>query len=215
MERLRKKIIFLVRSSIVLLCIPVAAAQSYCSLTVQVETKAGLRPEVPVTVLESNGRKIEKEQSPTKSVHFCDLGILPVTVIVGVNGCNQVVINDVPLSWHEPYTLKVTHDYESCMKETLPPSRPKCKILFRVMNSRKEWVSKGTIDFDTGKRAPLHTDNSGRAFLSADIDGKIEGFASAAGLSAKHFSITCPTSRIHEEILTLEDLKKDRSESKN
>lgn len=91
-------------------------AQEYCSLRAQVVAPNGKRPEAQVEVREEDGRRIEKEQAPGHDLAFCDLGILPVTVIVGLKDC-EVVISDVYLRWGKPYTLKVVYDEENCMDD--------------------------------------------------------------------------------------------------
>src|SRR5947209_3380614 len=77
--------------------------QTACSLAVRVLTPDGQRPEAPVSVKEENGH-IHVDEQEDGDVHFCALGILPVTVTVGSDGlCNQVVVRNVPVTWDEPY----------------------------------------------------------------------------------------------------------------
>ena len=61
------------------------SAQNKCSLVVRVLSPNGQRIEVPVSVQEKNGN-IEQKDQEGGDVRFCDLGILPVTVIVGKDG---------------------------------------------------------------------------------------------------------------------------------
>src|SRR5947208_15002194 len=102
MERLHKVVkvgtLFAVLSSL-----QGAIAADYCSLAVRVLSPDNRRPvEVPVSVREKSGRVVEKETT-TEDVKFCDLGISPVTVTVGNDTCNQVVVRDVPIEWKEQY----------------------------------------------------------------------------------------------------------------
>lgn len=117
---------------------PCLASQGYCSLRVRVLAPNGQRPEAPVSVREKSGRKEEKMQGISEDVLFCDLGILPVTVVVGQEGCFQVVVKDVPLSWSQPYMLRVTYDAETCTEEKLPQPKPLCRALFEGHGSRWE-----------------------------------------------------------------------------
>ena len=69
-----------------------AVAADYCSLAVRVISPDQRRPvEVLVSGSEKSGRVIEKETT-SEDVKFCDLGITPVTVTVGGDTCNQVVV---------------------------------------------------------------------------------------------------------------------------
>jgi hypothetical protein len=104
-------------------------AREYCSLRIGVVTPDGKHPEAQVQVREKNGRRIEKEQAPGHDLAFCDLGILPVTVIVGLKDC-EVVVSDVYLRWGKPYTLKVVYDEENCMDDRPKPPKPLCQTLW-------------------------------------------------------------------------------------
>ena len=178
-------------------------AQNYCSLRVSVLAPNGQRPEVPVEVREKNGRKIEKEQDITTDLQFCDLGILPVTVVVGLQGCNQVVINDVPLRWKEPYTLKVTYDPKLCMDHRVPPPTPYCEVLLRITGPDGKWISNATVAFDDPTRPQLRTDSAGRAFDLVKLNGILKGTVTAPGYAPKTFSVACSDVKSHEEILKL------------
>jgi len=180
------------------------AAQDYCSLKVRVLTPKGERPEALVAVQERNGRNLEKEQGLSDDVQFCDLGLLPVTVVVGLKGCNQIVVNDVPLSWREPYLLTVTWDFEPCLEEKPPAPVPVCEVLFRVSGPDGRWLDKATVSFDAPTRPPLQTDSSGRARTLISVDQRLEGSVSVPGNSPKKFSVGCSRSEpIHEEMVTL------------
>jgi hypothetical protein len=91
------KLVFVGGIGLCLLGAPVVfCAQSYCSLKIQVLTPDGKSPAALVEVREENGRKIEKEQIPGHDLEFCDLGILPVTVVVGIKDC-ELRISEVYL----------------------------------------------------------------------------------------------------------------------
>ncbi len=146
MERLYQLVLLFGAAVYFLGAAPSLAAKDYCSLRVRVLAPNGQRPLVLVTVYEKSGRKVEKRQGPSEDLQFCDLGIEPVTVVVGLKGCNQVVINDVPLSWQEPYTLKVIHDYVSCMREEGPPPKPVCEVLLRIARHRRKVDRQGDFE---------------------------------------------------------------------
>jgi hypothetical protein len=178
------------------------SAQNYCSLRVQVLTPSGQRPGALVEVRERNGRKIEKEQAPGHDLEFCDLGLLPVTVVVGLKDC-EVVISDVNLSWGQPYTLKVTYDQERCMDERPKAPKPFCRVLLRVNTPVKKWISAATVKFDESSRPPMQTDQSGRALFSVGLNERVHGFVTASGYNSKEFSVACSEPKDQEEMLTL------------
>jgi hypothetical protein len=181
---------------------PPSAAKDYCSLRVRVLAPNGQRPEVRVTVREISGRKLEKRQGFSEDLEFCDLGIEPVTVVVGLKGCNQIVINDVPLSWQEPYTLKVTYDYEPCMQEKPPPPKPVCEVLFRVAGADEKWIDNAIVKIDEPALPQSQTDKAGRAFVIVGLNERLRGSVSAPGYSQKEFSFVCSETP-HEEVVKL------------
>jgi hypothetical protein len=180
------------------------AAKGYCSLTISVLNPKGQRIEVPIEVREKKGRTVSKQQLPaTGEVQFCDLGILPVDVIVGIEGCNQVLIRDVPLDWEEPYRLKVMYDSEPCLRDSPHPPKPYCKVLLRVADADGRWITKANIKFDQPGRKELITDSAGRAFGLLIVNDTLSGAVSAPGYGVTKFSIRCAEVENQEELVKL------------
>lgn len=177
-------------------------AQGYCSLKVQVLSPNGERPEAQVEVQEQNGRKIHKEQAPGHDLEFCDLGVLPVKVIVGLKDCS-VTISDVYLRWQRPYTLKVTYDQKNCMDERPKPSKPLCQVLLRVNSSSQEWINGATVKFDEPSLSPIQTDDAGRALFVGLKGDSVRGSISAPGFATLKFAVECGEVQVQEKILTL------------
>src|ERR1700722_6017722 len=106
-----------------------ASAADYCSLTVEVRTPDGKRPEANVTVLQHDGHELY-QMAERGDARFCGLGLRPVTVKVGGDGtCNQVVVHDVPLYWEKEHHVKVVYDVMPCLVEP-PKVRRFCTYLF-------------------------------------------------------------------------------------
>jgi hypothetical protein len=179
-----------------------ARPQTYCALTVQVVAPNGRHPEASVEVLEKSGRKIEKDQPPGGVARFCDLGILPVTVTVGLKDC-EVVVRDVYLKWREPYTLNVSYDPENCMDEALPSSLPNCKFLIRVNDSKSEWISGAVLRFEDSQRSSITTDKWGRVFFVVRTGTELRGSVTADGFVSQDFSVGCYKVGTQEKYLTL------------
>lgn len=180
-----------------------AVGQDYCALHIQVVSAHGTRPEATVAVTERTGRRFQKEQRPNQSVEFCELGFLPVTVTVGVPGCNQVTVSDVRLRWKEPRWLKVIWDAEFCQDERPKPPIPYCEVLFRIIEPDGTFVRHATVQFDDAKRSSLRTDSAGRARALINKDDGLYGSATASGHDSKRFSILCREPGKQEEFLTL------------
>jgi hypothetical protein len=203
MERLYRVMLLFVMVACWLNATPSLSAKDYCSLKVRVVTPDGRQFPVSVTVYEQSGRKIEKEQAPPHDLQFCDLGILPVKVVVGDSGCHEIVVRDVRNYWQEPYTLKVTYDPEHCMRELPPLPQPLCEVLFRISGSDGGWIDKAAVIFDQPSLGRLQTDSAGRALLVARLENRIRGSVSARGFALREFSIDCSKSGEYENNLTL------------
>ena len=204
MERLYQTVI------VSLLCYLVTAGQAgclfgqnVCSLAVRVLSPDGKRPEVAVSVEEKSGRREEVDQEDS-DVQFCDLGGLPVTVKVGDDGtCNQVVIRGVPVSWNQPYLLVVTYDPEACPKDVPSSPVPTCRIVFRVSNTRGEWIKGAMIKIDQPSPTELKADLFGRASFVVALSEESSGWAENRG-GRTHFKFVCTRREpIHEEFLTV------------
>lgn len=179
-------------------------AADYCSLTVRVLSPDHRRPlEVLVSVQERSGRVVEKE-TKSQDLPFCDLGITPVTVTVGSDVCNQVIVRDVPLEWREQYVLAVTYDPEPCMPERPPVPVPVCQVLFRVSDAQSRWIEKASIYLQDPGHSTMETDSAGRAVQVLKVGERLMGRVGARGYVSRSFSISCPRSeQVHEEHIKL------------
>ena len=182
-----------------------AMAADYCSLAVRVLAPDQRRPpEVLISVREKSGRVIEKETT-SEDVKFCDLGIAPVTVTVGGDSCNQVVVRDVPLAWEEQYLLTITYDPEPCMTEMPPTPVPVCRVLFRISDSKGKWLDGSSIRFQGSHFSPRETDVAGRALLTMKVGDRAAGTVTSNGYAGKAFSVSCSrTEPVREEPIRLE-----------
>jgi hypothetical protein len=175
-----------------------ARAQGYCSLKVEVTSPGGGNVAAQVFVEERNGN-VEYRLLKGHEVTFCDLGILPVTVKVGVDGsCSQVVVRNVALMWQRESTLKVTFDPGGCPKDAGELPTPVCLVLFRVTDPGSRPAQGAHVRFVDGKQpVDLTTDQYGRAAYSADLDGAVPGVVEASG-AERHFSFRCTRADYHQ-----------------
>jgi len=203
MERLYRVMVLLGMAACWLNVAPSLLAKDYCSLKVRVVAPNGKQFPVYVAVYEQSGRKIEKEQAPPHDLQFCDLGILPVKVVVGTKGCHEIVVDNVRNYWQEPYTLTVTYDPEHCMRELPPPPKALCEVLFRISGADGKWLNKANVKFEKPSLQPLETDSAGRALLITGLDNNIQGSASAPDFMSQKFSIACTESGEYEHVLSL------------
>jgi hypothetical protein len=178
------------------------SAADYCSLAVHVVDPAGRQTEVAVSVQEKNGRLVEREPS-SEDARFCDLGLTPVTVRVAYDSaCDQVVVNDVRLYWHQMSFLTVTYDRTLC-SERVPMLG--CFVLFRVSDNSGRWLDKSSIGFDQPILGPQETDSAGRARIALGPDAIASGTVSSSGFVSQPFAVTCAKDqRVREELIKLE-----------
>lgn len=178
------------------------ASMDWCSLSVRVLSPGGQALQTYVTVREQNGRSIERESSAAGDARFCDLGILPVSVEVGLPGCNQVLVRDVPLLAGEMYQLVVTYDIEPCVQgKRAPPPTPVCEILFRVTDPMENWINGAEVVINETKWEPLRTDKAGRALLMISLGQRLTGMIRAGGYATKRFSLNCTREKSAQELL--------------
>ena len=158
-----------------------AVAADHCSLVVSVVSPQGDDVEAWVTVRDFQGRTIERENVPG-GVRFCELGILPVTVIVGRAACNQVTVRNVPLVWEETYKLKVVFDFARCISHGAPVPVPQCLVLFRIKDDDEEWIEGASVTLLSPSPRVVTSDQYGRAVVGiargADVRGNVwkEGY---------------------------------------
>jgi hypothetical protein len=182
-----------------------SAANDYCSLVVHVVSpERQPQTEVLVSVRETNGRASEKETT-SEGASFCDLGVMPVTVTIGGDTCNQVVVRDVPLVWNEQRLLTVVYDYKPCMPERPLMGAPYCQILFRVATPEGLWIKDASIRFPETQLAERQTDAAGRASLLLKANDRVKVSVISSGFKGKSFFISCPPSELfHDEMVRLE-----------
>lgn len=160
----------------------------YCSLIVKVVNGQGQETEAWVTVEERDGRRLREENVPG-GVRFCDLGILPVTVMVGDPACNQVVVRNVPLYWGETRELKVFYDRDPCLID--PPPVAACRILYRFADPEGNWVRKLTLKVDSPRPEKLETDSFGRVLVRIAAGEELRAVATAEGHRTAELRLTC------------------------
>lgn len=180
-------------------------AADYCSLRVRVLSPDQKRLlEVPVSVRERTGR-VTRLDTTSDDLGFCDLGIVPVTVTVGLHSCNQVVVNDVPLLFGEDYLLTVMYDPEPCEPELPPAPIPVCEVLLRVAGVEGRWINGASVEFQTRELSPRQTDAAGRSLLTLRLNQQVSGVIRASGYTPLAFSVTCSRqSKLQEKTLNLQ-----------
>lgn len=165
-----------------------AVGATYCSLEVRVIDESGQDIEATVKVAEP-GRQVREQLFEGVPVRFCDLGIRPVKVIVGVEGCNRVVIEDVHLDWGETARLLVVYRYYPCDRRL--PSPPGCNVLLRV-RSAKVWAKEIPIFSGPDKRFKVgETDEFGRWMMRLAPNSHQELFIDGGTLGSASSSVDC------------------------
>lgn len=168
-------------------------AQDHCSLIVTVDEPAGRGIGVDVTVMTADGRKVRKGTVPgDDGAKFCDLGILPVTVVVGNEMCSQVILRNVQLQWSKTTTSRVFLDRSRCMIDGPPPPVPVCEVFLQVRDPNDDWVNKATVSLKTPFEGHYATDKYGRVRLLVKRETELTGSISIKGYRTQEFTVTCP-----------------------
>lgn len=174
----------------------------YCSLVVKVLNREGQETEAWVTVEERDGRRLREENAPG-GLRFCDLGILPVTVMVGDPACNQVIVRNVPLEWQQTRELRILYDREPCLIDR-PPS-PVCEFVLRFANAEGNWVKGVSLTVKGGPHErQIAGDTFGRIHVAVPIREERLVVATANGYQAEELRLPCtPENLLTERKITL------------
>ena len=175
-------------------------AVAYCSLSVKVENPHGGLVETRVIVEEQNGVKTEQMTTREPS-RFCGLGITPVSIIVGRDGCNQVIVRKVPLSWDETRHLSIIYDEAPCQVDVPPVAA--CAILLRVVAVNHGPLGKVLFKAQKPFPASYNADEYGRIFVRVAAGLELSGVISATGYQPAEIRIPCISKnyRVEERIV--------------
>lgn len=160
----------------------------YCSLVVRVLDRQGEDTEAWVTVEERDGRRLREENAPG-GLRFCDLGILPVTVMVGDPACNQVIVRNVPLEWRQTRELRILYDREPCLIDRPPVAA--CRILYRFADPGGNWVKGVSLRVDSPYPEELRGDSFGRVLVRIAAGEELRAQAMADGYRAAELRLAC------------------------
>ncbi len=152
-----------------------------------------------------DGNRPEVEAlSCSQGVDFCDLGIVPVAVTVGPEGCNQVTVKDVPVNYRETLNLLVVYDPVACRHEGPRLGRPPCRILLRVLEGDGwNWLAGAAVKSSSVKDGSV-TDSAGRLLINAHRGDHIVGLVQLNGYETARFTYDClGLSSDHELLIRL------------
>lgn len=157
------------------------AAAEHCSLTVQVNAVRERSYPVKIVVEENNGRRVFVEAISSDPVAICDLGILPVKVVVGGRGCAQVVVSDVPLVWNVTRRLVIGYDDRSCNTGEIPVAA--CKLLLRFVDQKGRPLPSTVFRMEKPRSQVLTSDIAGRLLVIVGVGADLRGLAQFSGAS--------------------------------
>jgi hypothetical protein len=186
---------------------PALQAAEYCSLIVKVVDGRGYERSAPTVVKERSGREtvLLDRDYQSGGFRFCDLGLSPVTVTVGRNGCPQgVAVYNVPLTWGTTRSIAVTYN-DACHLADMAtgwygsgPRYYSCDALFRFRGDHGEPIS-GVVM----RPGPWRADSYGRVHVSMISDGEpLIWTASAPGYKSIELGRACSkeTPMIEEDL---------------
>jgi hypothetical protein len=122
-------------------------------------------------------------------VKFCDLGIVPVTVMVGDPACNQVIVRNVPLEWQQTRELRILYEREPCLIDRPPVAA--CSILYRFADPGGKWIRGISVQVDRPRPEKLRGDVFGRVLVSIAADEELRAFAAAHGFLPAELRLSC------------------------
>lgn len=178
-----------------------AVAQESCSLVVRVVGKDDIPLSgVRVIVLEASGI-VSLERTAVGEARFCGLGVRPVEVKVGESTCNQVLVQNVPLSWNTVRELKVT--YTRCPIEE-SSTVPLCSVLFRFRDQNEQWIPNVAFSPPPPRSTESKSDQFGRLMLRMARGEQIHLRTVHPGFLSEDLDLTCDRNLIGQErIMTL------------
>lgn len=162
--------------------------QTEPSLLVTVVDPTGNEVEADVTLTDTNGTQIKKENE-TGGVKFYGLGVEPVTVIVGKPPCNQVTVRDVPLRWGDTVRLKVVYNVEDCLIDL--PHSPTCRVVMRVVDTDAKPIAGPTISITAPRQRTVTGDQFGRYFVAVPFGDVLSAEVNAVGMVSSSVRVPC------------------------
>lgn len=179
-----------------------ASGEAHCSLLVKIVDPNGQDvPEALVRVEEKNGRVVRTENR-LGGVRFCDLGLLPVAIVVGSPNCNEVSLRNVPLEWGRTKTVKVFYDEEPCVRD-LPPVAA-CNILFRFSDEKGKGISGVSFEPPVSGAEHPNSDAFGRTLVSIAAGSQLRAAAKREGYVAQNVHLTCTRElMVAERVVTM------------
>jgi hypothetical protein len=167
-------------------------SQAEPSLLVTVVDPSGNEVEADVTLTDTNGTQVKKEND-TGGVKFYGLGVEPVTVVVGKPPCNQVTVRDVPLRWGDTVRVKVVYNVEDCLIDM--PHSPACGVVIRVVDTDANPVARTSISITAPQRSSATGDKFGRYFINVPFGRVLLADVSAAGMVGSSIKVPCERDR--------------------
>jgi hypothetical protein len=180
----------------------------HCSLHIKVVNPRGLEVEAIITVTEKDGR-VQTKENEKGGAKFCDLGVRPVTVVVGKGPCHQITVRDVQLSWGKTSYLKVVYDPEPCMRDTPPSPDPGCEVMVRIIDKERRPIPGARTMVKVPFQQQITADQHGRVMLRAKYGPDLEGIVTQERYLPAQFKFPCSRNdSLQEHYLVLENAPK-------
>ena len=161
-----------------------------CDLRVLIRDYESRPTEAAVAITDMQGKLLTETISKGGVAEFCDLGIAPFNVVVGLNVCGQVQVKW--LSVYQGQTLEVPVYMRPC-HGWVPRG---CDFLIRLVDEQGTKLAAASLIIQHQVRL---TDRFGRIRLSVGRGKELELIARYAGLREEHFSLACGVDDIDSE----------------
>lgn len=195
-------------------------AEDYCSLVVRVINTDGRELSAPTVVKDKAGRRVVKRDEDYRpgGFRFCDLGLSPVSVTVGRNGCSEIVtVQPVLLTWGVTKTISVIYDENACSEldklwvgRRGGPAGPSCDLLIRLVDSQHKPIPRASVRMGTSSGHTLKADQYGRVLVQIAYEDEFQGTAIADGYDSVELRQPCNrANRVADQYVTMSEAPRD------
>jgi hypothetical protein len=177
--------------------LPIASKD--CDIVVSLFDYSGKPTDTVVSLLDSKGSPIQTTVSTNGRAEFCDAGLAPVTIAVGLDICGQVLIRRIEPSARHTQSFPVY--YRSCHSFFVPNG---CDVVVRVRDLGARPISRAIVSAGVLK---VLTDDFGRASVRMSCCKSTEATVKKDGFGPRQVEIECKhDGQAYETVVFLERL---------
>lgn len=171
---------------LVLSCRQVLALESFCALTLQIETPDGQPARRTwVELRDPTGKMVLQEQVHGPVLTICDFGPGPHSLTTGGNQCHPTTISNLYMKMGHPISLRVRQ--QKC--EIYSSEHSGCEFLARIRDERGRAISGARLLLN-GFEGPERSDEFGRLVIWL-VSAHNDVVADAPGYRPQSIAVQC------------------------